>query len=57
MTIEYGHPYTNARGDVREVLAVAGGLVDYLEQTGEDPQQGQCSVAEFESWVTIRAIE
>lgn len=51
MTIEYGQLYTNARGDVREVLAVAGDLVDYLEQTGEDPQQGQCSLADFESWV------
>lgn len=51
MKIEFGQLYTNAGGEVREVLAVVGDLVDYLDQTGEDPQQGQCSVAEFESWV------
>ncbi|CCW20144.1 hypothetical protein EBBID32_45150 [Sphingobium indicum BiD32] len=52
MQIEYGQLYTNASGDVREVLAVAGDVVDYLEQTGEDPQQGQCSAAEFATWTS-----
>lgn len=51
MQIEYGQLYTNANGDVREVLAVAGDGIDYLEHTGENPQQGRCSAAEFESWV------
>lgn len=52
MQIEYGLIYTNAGGEVREVLAVSGDVVEYLEQTGEDPQQGQCSDAEFLAWLT-----
>ena len=50
MTIEYGQLYTNAAGDAREVLAVVNDLVEYLEHSGEDPQQGQCTVVEFEDW-------
>ncbi|MBG6116215.1 hypothetical protein IWY39_000019 [Sphingobium sp. JAI105] len=52
MQIEYGQLYTNAVGDVREVLAITGDVIDYLEHTGEDPQQCRCSGAEFDRWVT-----
>lgn len=50
MQIEYGQLYTNPRGDSREVLMVIDGEIHYQEQSGENPQQGQCSAAEFEAW-------
>lgn len=53
MQIEYGQLHTNAAGEAREVLAVTGDIVDYLEQSGEDPQQRQCTVSEFERWVSV----